>query len=669
MCLLVALVIVAAGRSWAARLSALACTISAAAAAAIAIAPGVPLTGIVGILEILRSASWLLLLLVFCWRVGGSNALPLLRRFAIGGVAAALFALTSPVLPGLGHTELLAQLGLALIIVLVAENLYRNSDEGARWHTNLPAIALGGLAAFDVLLHADGALSAALSPALLDARAVLTALVIPLLAVAAVRDRRWQRPPVMSRQVVFHGATLVIAGIFLLGIGATSEALRRLGGGWSEAAQASLLAGAVMVLAVGATSRSVRSRVRGLVVDHFFSGRYDYRQEWLRCVTSLSAPDTEAPPVTRAIRAIADAVDSPAGALLLRSSSEARARFTSAGAWNLYDGTFDMPGEHALLAALREGGPVAGLNPAAAPDLCAAFGEIWLAVPLIHHSEGLMGVVLLAPPRAPFALDWEVFELLRTLGREVAMFLAERHAAERLAEQRQVQDYAKRFAFVAHDVKTVSSQLGLLLANAEENIVDPEFQRDMLLTVRASVTRINTLIARLGQPGDEPLGGPIACDAHEQLERIAGQRRHSIEIEADARVRLLVVMPAERFDAAITHLLDNALEASQPGQPVRIRLRHDNTSRRAIVDIVDSGPGMTPEFIRSELFRPLSTSKPRGSGIGAWQARELLREVGGDLTVLSRPGVGTTMRLSLPLAESTGSSPKPAAALPREMHL
>jgi signal transduction histidine kinase len=82
---------------------------------------------------------------------------------------------------------------------------------------------------------------------------------------------------------------------------------------------------------------------------------------------------------------------------------------------------------------------------------------------------------------------------------------------------------------------------------------------------------------------------------------------------------------------------------------------------RVEVDIVDRGPGMTPEFIRDELFRPLSTSKPQGSGIGAWQARELLREAGGELTVLSRPGAGTTMRLVMPLAAPLAA---PAEAMP-----
>ena len=68
-----------------------------------------------------------------------------------------------------------------------------------------------------------------------------------------------------------------------------------------------------------------------------------------------------------------------------------------------------------------------------------------------------------------------------------------------------------------------------------------------------------------------------------------------------------------------------------------------------VLDITDHGPGMTPEFIRDELFRPFGTAKPDGTGIGAWQAREILREAGGDLVVLSHLGAGTTMRVTLPL--------------------
>ena len=79
-----------------------------------------------------------------------------------------------------------------------------------------------------------------------------------------------------------------------------------------------------------------------------------------------------------------------------------------------------------------------------------------------------------------------------------------------------------------------------------------------------------------------------------------------------------------------------------------------------VVDIIDEGPGMTPEFIRDELFRPFATTKGGGHGIGAYQARELLREAGGDLLVFSKPNSGTTMRLLLP---SVGAAVEEASPL------
>ena len=106
----------------------------------------------------------------------------------------------------------------------------------------------------------------------------------------------------------------------------------------------------------------------------------------------------------------------------------------------------------------------------------------------------------------------------------------------------------------------------------------------------------------------------------------------------------------EAFDAVVQHVLNNAIEASEARAPVHVRLRHEALS--VVVDIVDEGPGMTPEFIRDELFRPFSTTKGGGHGIGAYQARELLRQAGGDLLVLSRKPGGTTMRLMLPAVRS-----------------
>lgn len=644
-CLAWVALILLAGRGRTAVMLALAGLAAGGWLAAVALWPEEPLSGPAAVLEVLRSATWCAVLLWLARRTGNGWSARQLAGFSAGTLALTLMGLAAllpgaPEIPTLGSPGLLARLGLALLVLLVAENLYRNAEEGTRWHVVLPCIALGLLAAFDVLLHADAALARAYSPALLDGRAAIAALALPLLVIAAVRDRRWRRDPPVSRQAVFHGATLILAGTFLLGVGAAGEALRHLGADWSRAAQVSLLAGGVMVLALAVASRSMRSRLRGRVVDHFFSARFDYRREWLRCVTTLSADGAD--PQERAIRAVADPVDSPAGLLLLREPGEALLRW--AGSWNRPAHSLDLPGDHPLLAALADGERIATNLPA---DLTASAGPLWLAVPLCHHRDGLMGVVLLAPPRAPFTLDDEVFDLLRATGREVAMFLAERLAAERLHDQRGLQDYARRFAFVAHDVKTVASQLSLLHANAARHMDDPEFQADLLTTVGAAAARISTLVARLRQPEAEETASSVA--PAERLRAIAAGLGHDVEICDQGAAQCRLPIAPARFDAALRHLLDNAAEASPPGASVCVTLRQEAT--RVVLDITDRGPGMSAEFVRDTLFRPLISGRAGGSGIGAWQARDLLRGAGGDLAVISAPGAGTTMRVTLPCEE------------------
>jgi putative PEP-CTERM system histidine kinase len=658
-CLFWAALVLAAGRGRMAAALAVACGAAALWAGTVALLPAQPLDGPAGAADMLRWALWFAVLLLLYRRFAGAAVVPAIRRFAAVGSMLVLIGLAALLpgptaalaLPTLGSPALLARLGLALATVLLAENVWRNADEATRWHVNLPCIAFGGLAAFDVLVYADAVLAREFSLPLLDARAVVTALAMPLLAVAAVRDRRWRRQLPISRAVVFHGATLVVGGVFLLGIGLAGEVVRHLGADWGRAVQISLLAAAALALLVAASSQSVRSRLRRQIVDNFFTARHDYRREWLRTVATLSAADAEAPGTLRAIRAIADPVDSPAGVLLLREEAEGAPRFAWAQSWNCPDAPLAIGAAHPLLALLRDGAWIAELGEAAPADLARAYGALWIAVPLLHHREGLAGIVLLAPPRAPFPLDGETFDLLRTLGREVAMFLAERRAAERLADSRKLAEYAKRFAFVAHDVKTVSHQLSLLLANAEDHMQDPEFQRDVLLTVRAATDRINTLIVRLRQPEEEVAPRPAAAAPQiapaARLAALAAARQSRVIVEPGPDPGLAAI-GADAFDAAVTHLINNAIDASPAQEPVRVALRREGG--RIVIDIADRGPGMTPEFVRDVLFRPLGTSKAKGSGIGAWQARELLREAGGDLSVLTRPGEGTTMRLTLPRA-------------------
>lgn len=107
---------------------------------------------------------------------------------------------------------------------------------------------------------------------------------------------------------------------------------------------------------------------------------------------------------------------------------------------------------------------------------------------------------------------------------------------------------------------------------------------------------------------------------------------------------------AEALEQALVHLVQNAIEASPQHEPVFLDLRLDATS--AVLEVVDSGCGMSPEFVRTRLLKPFQSSKQGGFGIGAYEARELVRAMGGRLDVESREGIGTRFIIRLPLSST-----------------
>jgi putative PEP-CTERM system histidine kinase len=630
-----------------------ACLVTAAWAATVALtAWSNPTSGVADWLEIARSAAWYGFILHLYRRTVAVHrqlrqvftTMGLLALLLVGGLPL-IDVLSSQPDASLWSAGTAIRLGFAVCNILLLENLYLNTPRDARWHINLLCVALAGLFLYDLVLYADAALFHRVSQTLFIGRASATALAVPLIAIAAARNRRWAIDLHVSRDVVFHTATLVVSGVFLLGLAATGEIFRHGGAQWGYVAEVSLIFAGVLTIAVLLTSGSARSRIRAIVVDNFFSHRYDYRREWMRCIDTLTAPAAHTSLPVRAIRAAAEVVDSPGGVLFVRAPQEVA--FQWAGSWNMPAVTQPIAPGHALLGEFRNGDWIVELDKTdTVSEWVGELTRTWLAVPL-NHQGGLIGFVVLARSRAQFKLDREVFDLLRIIGREVASRVAEQLAAQILSQTQELREYSQRFAFVIHDIKNVSGQLSMLLTNAEIHADNPEFQRDMLATVRASVGKITRLLTRL--QADRQERSHALIQPLQRLQAVVegtGRLAGTAVTVSDDGGKAGVAIDPEAFDAVVQHLLNNALEASAGAGTVRVVLRHEALS--VVVDIVDDGPGMTPEFIRDELFRPFATTKGGGHGIGAYQARQLLREAGGDLLVLSRRPGGTTMRLLLP---------------------
>jgi putative PEP-CTERM system histidine kinase len=205
-------------------------------------------------------------------------------------------------------------------------------------------------------------------------------------------------------------------------------------------------------------------------------------------------------------------------------------------------------------------------------------------------------------------------------------------------------------AFVVHDLKNVVAQLSLMLKNAERHRDNPEFQRDMLMSVEHAVERMRQLMIEL-RDGATPLSGPRGVDLDAVIRRIqAARARQGRKIEVDLAGRLIAKGHEDRVERVIGHVVQNALDATEEGGEVKIDM--EKRDGCALVVVRDTGRGMSPEFLRERLFKPFQTTKPAGMGIGAYESFQYIHELGGKISVSSEVGAGTEVSLLLPLFDT-----------------
>ena len=609
------------------------------------------------VLETLRSAVWFAFLMVLLGYSG--KAVRPLRNSAALLMAYCGFVLVVTVYSGLtsasppGPVVILCRVVLAVIGMVLVEQLYRNVNSQQRWGIKFLCLGLGGMFACDFYLYADILLLRRVNDDVWAARGVVNALIVPFLAVAAARNPKWSLDIFVSRGILFHSTALFGAAAYLLVMAAAGYYIRYFGGTWGAVLQITFLFGALLLLFVILFSGTLRARLKVFLSKNFFSYRYDYREEWLRFTRTLSEGEPGVRLRESSIQAIAELVDSPGGALWM---SQGAGTFEQIAHWNMSfaQGTEQSAGPLCQFLERRQW--VINIEECAAqpefydnlaiPSWLAAIPRAWLVVPLILH-EQLLGFVVLAKSKGRVNLDWEVNDLLKTAGRQAASYLAQLEAAKALLVARQFESFNKMSAFVVHDLKNLVAQLSLMLSNADRHQHKPEFQKDMMETVANSVEKMKRLLFQLR--GGYTLGPPTPIALGEVLRQVVAAKaslKPAPRLEPAAGA-LSVVAHGARLERVIGHLVQNAIEASPPDGDVAIRFLRQNGS--AVITITDSGCGMSEQFIRYRLFKPFESSKTTGMGIGTYEVWQYVRELGGRIDVESREAQGTVFRVTLPL--------------------
>ena len=234
-----------------------------------------------------------------------------------------------------------------------------------------------------------------------------------------------------------------------------------------------------------------------------------------------------------------------------------------------------------------------------------------------------------------------------------------------VTEARRVESVRRDFvANVSHELKTPIGALGLLaetIAATEEADVVRRLadqvvrESDRLGRIVDDLLDLSLIEAQAG-PTREPT--PVRVLVEEAVERLSplalarGIPLRTEPITDD----FLVLCDATQLVSAITNLLDNALKYSEAGQAVVVSAQAGDG--RVVLRVEDHGIGIPTRDLERIFERFYRVDKARsratgGTGVGLSIVRHVAEAHGGDVTVESTEGEGSTFRLSLPLAEDT----------------
>ncbi|MBL4711823.1 MAG: PEP-CTERM system histidine kinase PrsK [Gammaproteobacteria bacterium] len=580
-------------------------------------------------------------------------ALPLSVGFALllllNEVIAGVFSLPGQYTLGVAGNVLLALIGIAIV-----EQLYRNTAAHYRWAIKYLFLGIGGMFAFDFYLYADALLFRSVDQNVWTARGIVHIVAIPLLAISSVRNKNWSLNIFVSRDVVLNTTAILIGGLYLLAMAGAGYYLREFGGDWGHIGQVMLLALAVVFLFAIATSSQVRAKARVFLVKNFYKNRYDYRIEWLRLTDDLNENIQHKNYNLTAIEAIAHIVDARAGLLWLRDKG--------GGYENVYTlqckrADYLIDNDSSLVSFLEQKRFVINLreleshageyNGLILPGWMTMDESLWLIIPL-HGEDVLQGFIVLANPLVERSINWEDRDLLKTAAKQITSYLTALRISSELAEAKQFEVFTRLSAYMVHDLKNIAAELELIAINAKKHANNPEFINDAFATAEHAAGDINRLLVQLRNRRANT-EKKVRVNLVTLIAEVVATKQHikpspQLKVLTDSSMALL---EKKRFTNVLAHLIENAQQATQENGEITIALSVNK--KMHLVEIQDTGHGMSDDFIRNRLFTPFDTTKGNaGMGIGMYESREFIRHLGGDISVKSKPEKGTIIILQVP---------------------
>jgi hypothetical protein len=420
---------------------------------------------------------------------------------------------------------------------------------------------------------------------------------------------------------------------------------------------ASAVFAALLTLAVLLSSRTLRAKLKRAFVRALKSSKHDYRSKWLELNDAFFGVASQDEILDRFIDLLGNTFGARRISIwLLR---EADGNLYQARSVNVEVPAHGLSPQHPLITTLLEKRSPLLLASAQreADEFCRDLEVSLLAA--IGASK-LAGVVVLSEEIAGPGYDQDDVDLLQAMVSHVGLLLAHSKLAEAHQADAEMRALHELSMFCMHDLKNLAGRLSLVAQNAKRFGDNPEFQTSALRTVSSTVERMTQLIRKLSY-GARVLGEPeqddLRADLFEALQQAVATLKEGVQLVLPdvPNPRPQIKLDPDALSNVLLNLITNAEQAMPEGG--KITVTHRAGDAEHIICIRDEGPGIATEILPG-LFKPFQSSKRGGLGIGLYQCKTTVEAFGGQISVQSELGSGTSVELRLPAVgiEQEGSA-------------
>ena len=537
----------------------------------------------------------------------------------------------------------------AILTMINLEGTLRSSSGAMRWRIKHTLIGVGGIMASVIYYYSKALLYRSIDMNLSPVRGSIVIMSSLLIMISIFRQTFPKEEISISRGIFYRSFTLLIAGIYLLGLGIMGAGMKYLGENFGRHLSIVIVFGGVIALITVLFSETLRRRVKVFIDKNFYKDKYDYRSQWLQFTQRISYTKSFDELLSAILGGVASAIGSKTKSL-----------------W-LYDGVSDafyqaepraithsitLKGSSSLISFFKEKGwifnsqdgdhKILGENREFFNKTNAS-----LVIPLMNNGN-IMGFIELGKSLSNDIYNYEDYDFLKTLAKQATSAIMNAKLAEELAEAREMEAMGRISSFVLHDLKNLVSTLSMSIENSFDNINNPEFQKDMLKTLSNTVDKMKGLIKRLSDV-------PKKVELNLETLDIVPLVKETVKPFLDGKTKVVAECPeqmisridGEEIKKVIINLILNAVEATNGGN-VSIKIGKDDDM--ACITVSDNGCGMSEEYIEKYLFKPFHSTKKKGLGIGLYQCRRIVEAHNGSIKVKSSKGVGTEFMVYLPLS-------------------